>query len=192
MDINDEQLITDYFSGDDDAFAAIVNRYLKPVYNFIYRLVGNAQDAEDITQETFVKVWTKLKKYRRGESFKAWLFAVARNSAMDFLRKKKSPVLSDFEDNNGRNVIAETLADTEPLPDEIAALAEDKDSLNKLLAGLSALQREVIVLHYGESLTFNEIGNILGKPLQTVKSWHWRALQALKKAAAAPKSKNTP
>ncbi|MBI4159946.1 sigma-70 family RNA polymerase sigma factor [Candidatus Wolfebacteria bacterium] len=67
----------------------LIRRYLKPIYGFTYRYVGAGQDTEDVTQETFVKVWRNLKKFDQNKSFKTWIFSIAKNTAIDFLKKKK-------------------------------------------------------------------------------------------------------
>lgn len=180
MKNDDQKLITGYFEGDDESLAELVRRYVKTVYNFVYRFSGNnKEEAEDITQETFFKMWRSLKKYRTGENFKTWLFTIARNTAYDHLRKKKNFVFSDFDTEDAR--FEDTLADTEPLTDEIFALAESKELLAQAMNELSPQFREVLILHYDHELTFDEIGKILGEPLNTVKSRHRRAVGALRK-----------
>ncbi|MBM2817719.1 MAG: polymerase, sigma-24 subunit, subfamily [Parcubacteria group bacterium] len=181
MKRSDQQLIIDCLNGDDAAIAILIDRHIKPVFNFAKRLVGKSEDAEDIAQETFIKMWRNLKKYRQGENFKTWLFTIARNTAIDLLRKKRNFAFSDFEDDKGENALTESLTDTEPLPDEIFAKAEEKKLLEYALDKLSLPHRETILLYYTEHLTFNEIGKILGEPLNTVKSRHRRALIELRK-----------
>lgn len=97
------------------------------------------------------------------------------------LRKKKSLLFSDFENDDGGNSLTESLSDSEPLPDEIFAKAEEKNILDNALAELSPAHREVLFLHYNELFTFDEIGKVLGKSLNTVKSRHRRALMKLRK-----------
>ncbi len=186
MEQSDHELVTTYLQGDESALPALVARHLKPVLNFVYRLVGNRADAEDITQETFFKAWKSLKKYNKDKSFKTWIFTIARNTAIDALRKRKEVVFSQF-DTDGGNVLIDTLPDPEPLPDELFARIGDAENIDRVLKELSSAAREVIVLRYHEDLTFDEIGRILGKPLHTVKSQHRRALLALKKLLDAPK-----
>ena len=181
MDKNDQQLIADYINGEDKALTALIDRHLKSVFNFAHRFVGKSEDAEDIAQETFLKMWRNIKKYRHGENFKTWLFTIARNTAIDWLRKKKSVAFSDFENDDEENVFAESLADPEHLPDEIFAKAEEKNLLENALNKISPLHRETLLLYYGENFTFDEIGKILGKSLNTVKSRHRRALIELRK-----------
>jgi len=97
------------------------------------------------------------------------------------LRKKKNIKFSDFEDEEGENKLENSLVDKNPLPNEIAASSEEKRKLDKVLSKLPILYREVLLLHYYENLTFDEIGKVLNKPLNTVKSQHLRALVSIKK-----------
>ena len=133
MQRNDQQLIADYLNGDDGAITILIDRHLKTVFNFTYRLIGKQEEAENIAQETFLKMWRNLKKYRQGENFKTWLFTIARNTAIDWLRKKKSIAFSNFENEKDENAFAESLTDPEPLPDEIFARAEEKTLLDNAL-----------------------------------------------------------
>ena len=182
MDTSDEELIAAYLAGDTKAFAELTKRHLGGVYSFTVRFIGNAEEAEDITQETFLKAWKSLKKYgSRASKFKTWLFRIARNSAIDFLRKKKHIPFSQFETESGTNVLTETVADTEELPDTLLMKLEDAKELNVTLEQLPPKAREILLLYYTNELTFEEIGTILGEPTNTVKSRHRRALQALRK-----------
>jgi RNA polymerase sigma-70 factor (ECF subfamily) len=95
--------------------------------------------------------------------------------------------ISRFENEDGDNILLDTLHDTEPLPFEQLALAEDKKHTEKLLEKLSPLYREVLILRYYHEFTFEEIGRVLEKPLDTVKSQHRRALILLRKLLNAPK-----
>ncbi len=184
MEKSDQQLVADYLDKGEGTLTEIINRYLKPVYSFAYRLTGNAQDAEDISQEAFLKMWKNLKKYKPEESFKTWLFTIARNTAFDLLRKKKSFVFSDLSTEDEDTVFEESLESPEPSPEEIFSKLENEESLNNMLNQLPHRYKEVVLLHDLNELTFDEIGKILGKPLNTVKSWHRRALLELKKLAA--------
>ncbi len=181
MERDDKQLISDYLTGNENALHDLIRKYLKALYNFAYRLAGNTEDAEDITQEIFIKVWKNIKRYDQNYSVKTWLFAIARNTTIDWLRKKRDLVFSDFETNEGENILFDTLTDPMPLSDEIIARTEDKKFLNHALSKLPLMYREVIILRYQDGLTFKEIGDIVGKPLDTVKSQHRRALIALRK-----------
>ncbi len=176
MKKDEGRLVADYIAGDDSAVAILIDLNLKTIFNFAHRLTGNSEDAEDVAQETFLKMWRNLKKYRRGENFKAWLFTIARNTAIDLMRKRKSLAFSIFENDEGGNELTESLIDIEPLPDEIFAKAEEKGWLKNTLDKLSPKHQEVLILHYNENFTFDEIGGILGKSLNTAKSRHRRAV----------------
>ena len=185
----DDELIAAYLAGDEEALPALINHHLKPIYNFSYRLLGNAHDAQDCAQETFVKAWRNLKKYRHGKNFRTWLFAIARNTAIDLLRKKKIYVFSDFSTRGGstlggedeENFLLDTLADTEPLPDELTLRRADNRTIESALQKIPPQYREVLLLRYHHDITFDEISKILGKPLNTAKSHHRRGIIALRK-----------
>mgnify|MGYP001566607817 FL=1 len=181
MEKNDKQLVWDYLSGDETALNIIIRRHLKLVYNFAYRLTGRAQDSEDISQETFIKIWKNIKRYDQNQEFKTWLLAIAKNTAIDWLRKRKDFVFSDFETTEGKNSILDFLADSAPIPDKVALQAEDKKFIGELLSQLSPSDREIISFRYDDSLTFEKIGRILSQPLNTVKSRHRRAMVFLRK-----------
>lgn len=178
MEENDAQLVSETILGKQGSFETLVTRYTTPIYNFAFRLTGNTQTAEDITQETFVKVWKNIKKYNPSQAFRSWIFTIARNTATDHLRKKVTVPFSmlggedyEFED---------TLSDEATLPDEAISKIEDVHVLETFLETLPPDYRTVIILHYQENMTFDEIGKVLNKPLNTVKSHHRRALEKLR------------
>lgn len=156
---------------DEKSLEILIKQYLKPIYNFVYRYAGNAQDAEDITQDVFVKVWRNLKKFDRQKSFKAWIFTIAKNTSIDFLKKKKTIPLSSFD----------TLIDPSPLPYEILEQKGMGEMLSRAINKLSPKYRTVLSLSYNKHLTFREIAESLNEPLNTVKSRYRRALIILKK-----------
>jgi RNA polymerase sigma-70 factor (ECF subfamily) len=181
MEKTDSELIAEYLSGDEKSFEILMNRHISRVYNFVYRLVPKNIDVDDIVSETFFKVWKNLKKFRAEEKFTTWLFTIARNTAYDTMRKKSALTFSNFDTDDGKNFITDTLTDTEPLPPEILEQAENKKIVENLLKKISPDYREVLLLHYINEFTFEEIGKILNKPLDTVKSQHRRAIIILRK-----------
>lgn len=189
LGLKDEELVFHYTKEESQpAFAELVNRYLKPVYNFSLRLCGNPKDAEEISQESFVKLWKNIGKFRQGEKFKTWFYTIVRNTTIDWMRKKKHVVFSEFDNAEGDNYLEDTLIDTEKTAHELFELSENKDLVEKLLYGLSVQYREVLLLRYHESMDFEEIGKMLSKSVNTIKSQHRRALITLrKKLEHAPK-----
>lgn len=178
---SDEQLVGNYLKGNQEALEFLIKRYLKPIYSFVYRYTGSSQDAEDITQTTFVKAWRNLKKFDQNKSFKTWLFAIAKNTSIDFSKKKKTVPFSAFENNEGDNILINTLTDPSPLPDELLERAEIKQWLVLAMEKLAPKYRMVLFLRYNDHFTFREIAESLVEPLNTVKSRHRRALIMLKK-----------
>ena len=187
-DHSDSDLIREALATTERSFSVLVERYIGSVYNYVFRLVRSVEESEDITQETFVKVWKNLKRFREGENFRAWVFTIARNTLIDYTRKKKMVVFSAFENSEGENVLLETTSNGERTLDELVIEAETKEELENVLAVLSPEYREVILLHYQEDMTFDEIGRILKKSLNTVKSQHRRALAILRKELEMKKS----
>ena len=179
---SDEDIIDAYLEGEDSAFALLVQRHLKPVYSFVYRFVGNEKDAEDIVQETFIKAWKNLKNYSRQSSrFKTWLMHIARNTAIDYFRRKQHIPFSKLEKEDETGWFAENLPDEQLLPDELLAHKGDVEELEKAMLKLSPIYREVLLLYYGNDLTFEEAATISGISVNTLKSRHRRAVAELRK-----------
>lgn len=186
MNKTDEQLVKDYLDGDKAVFTEIVNRYLKLIYNFSYRLVGNEKEGEDISQEVFLKVWKNIKKFDTNKSFKTWIFSIAKNTSIDYLRKRKNIPMSIFDNEDGGNIIEDSLKDEEPRADQIFALAQDKKDVEKILTELSVVQKEVIILKYVNEMSLPQIAEIMDISINTAKSHHRRALIKMKKLLSAP------
>jgi len=187
MDAEDSELIVRAKSGDDEAFADLLRKYLTPVYRFAYRLVGNDAEAEDVASEVFVKAWKKLSSFRIQENFKTWLFVITRNTAYDHLRKRGRQVELSLDEVQDGVPLSDTIADDALLPDELFAQQEDILRLDNALQQLPILYREVILLHAIEGLTFDEVGKLLNRPMDTVKSQYRRGLVSLRALLDAPK-----
>lgn len=184
--MDDEKLVNDYLAGDKKSLEVLIERHLKPIYNFIYYYVGDAPSAEDVTQDVFVRVWRKINKFDEKKSFKTWLFSIAKNAALDFLKKKKAVPFSELENEEGENAIIETMADPAPLPDELLARADLSKLISGALAKLPPAVRGVLLLHHYDQFTFEEVAETLGEPLNTVKSRYRRALIKLRKILTKP------
>jgi RNA polymerase sigma-70 factor (ECF subfamily) len=181
MDRSDQQLIACYLKGDENSLEVLIKQYLKPIYSFVYRYIGNSQEAEDVTQEVFIKVWRNLRKFNRQKSFKTWIFSIAKNTCIDTFKKKKTIPFSEFEDEEGKNVLMETIADPAPLANELLERTDITKILTSAIEKLLPKYRRVLFLRYNDYFTFKEIADVLGEPFQTVRSQHRRALIKLKK-----------
>lgn len=177
----DEKLVHDYIAGEETALETLIKRYLKHIYSFVCRYVGNGKDAEDITQEVFLRMWKNIKKFDTQKKFKTWLFNIAKNASIDFLKKKRDIPFSFFENETGRNVLIENIKDSAALPTELMQRADTANLLNAAMKKLSPEHRMVLFLRYNDHFNFREIGESLGESLHTIKSRHRRALIMLKK-----------
>ncbi|KKR42193.1 MAG: RNA polymerase, sigma-24 subunit, ECF subfamily [Candidatus Nomurabacteria bacterium GW2011_GWF2_40_12] len=172
---SDNEIIELYKNGEKEALKYLIERYASPIFNFVAHLT-NRNDAPDIVQDIFIKTWKNIKRYdSKKASFKTWIFTIARNSVTDFWRKKKNILFTEIEESFSENIPDENL-----LPDEVLQKLEDAELLNKTLEKLRPDYREVLVLYYQEEMTFEEIGGILSKPTNTVKSQHRRAIIELR------------
>ena len=180
FDRTDEEIIISYKNGNKEVFKELIDRYICPLYNFTARLTDK-NNAEDIVQEVFIKVWKNIHHFDSTKaSFKTWLFTIAKNTTTDFLRKKKSILFSDMQ-NEEDSEFSETIEDKNLLPDQALQKLQDLEFLNKLLEKIPNLHKTILLLHYQEEMTFDEIGKVLEKPLNTVKSYHRRALLNIRK-----------
>ncbi|MBA3789317.1 sigma-70 family RNA polymerase sigma factor [Patescibacteria group bacterium] len=182
----DHELIPLAKNDDRAAFQTLVERYLPEVYRFCHNFIGNTADAEDATQETFVKAWRNIRRFHENKSFKTWLFAIAKNSAIDIMRKRRSVPFSRFDTDDAENVLVATLADPEPLPEELFARKTLAKKVRKVLAELPPRDRTILSLRYDEELSFEDISRILSMPANTIRSLHRRALIALRKKFERP------
>ncbi|MBY0376498.1 RNA polymerase sigma factor [Patescibacteria group bacterium] len=179
----DESIILAIKNGDEASFKILIDKYTPSIFNFANRFVGRDR-ATDVTQEIFIKVWKNISKFDDTKaSFKTWLFTIAKNTTTDFLRKRKEYVFSDI-DGSGQTEeenFSEKIPDEALLPDEAMSKIQNKEFLEKIIEELRPSYREILMLHYQEEMTFDEIGKVLGKPLNTVKSQHQRAILELRK-----------
>ncbi len=176
---DDADLIRAYLAGEEAAFVELTKRHLAGAYTLALRLIGEREVAEDVVQESFVKAWKNLSRYSRERaSFNTWFARIVRNTAIDYLRKKRHIPFSAFEDREAERSLPEIASD-EVLPDELAAREHDREAVEQAAATLSIPYREVLALHYGEGLTFEEMARVTGTSANTLKSRHRRALAAL-------------
>lgn len=159
-------------NGDDDAFSEIVERYQKPVYNLCYRLLGNPGDAEDASQEAFMKAYRGLKKYDPERPFMSWMLAISYNQCMDQLRRRRISWVgleALFNRSDQQSPSAEIAVD---------ALGQ-AESVQKALSALSANDRAAVVLKYWYDYSYDEIAETLSLTNSAVKSRLHRARREL-------------
>lgn len=154
------------------AFEELLFLYEKRIYNYIFKLIGQKQDSEDLTQEVFIKLYKNLGSINPDKNFKTWLYTIATNTIYDWFRRKaRRPELFIIDNEGG---LLET-SDTE-LTYKIA----DNDSLKQAFDNIKPIYKQVLLLFYYQGFSYQEIGEILSAPLNTVKTYIRRAKIALK------------
>jgi RNA polymerase sigma-70 factor (ECF subfamily) len=161
-------------AGDRDAFAGLVDLYKKPVYNLALRMLGNPRDAEDASQEAFLRAYKALGAYDRKRPFSTWLLSITAHYCIDRLRRRKSGEISLDGLPTWRWVPAETVD-----PQRAAERSDQADRIRKLLDGLPEDYRLVITLRYWHDLGYAEIASIVGETESAVKSRLHRARRRL-------------
>jgi RNA polymerase sigma factor (sigma-70 family) len=166
---------------DEKAFAELMQRYKKPVYHMILKMVRNVDDAEDLTIEAFAKAFKNLKKFNPDFTFSTWLFRIATNNCIDFIRKKKLETMSinnTFKDDNGDNVDLE-IKDVNLDPQEEAIKGEKIDIIQAIVTKLPPKYQVLVKLRYFQELSYEEIAIEIDAPLGTVKAQLHRARELL-------------
>ncbi len=174
--ISDEQLMSRSRDGDSHAFALLVRRYDAPLYGYLHRMLQNSADAEDVFQETFLRVYSNLHRFRADGRFKPWVYRIAANLARDRLRARKR---RGEEPLNGLTACCEAAAPAMAQPDEAADAAETAQRIEAALAQLPAKQRSVFLLARYEGMAYGDIARMLRIPVGTVKSRMNKAVQFL-------------
>ena len=178
----EEKLIKKTAKGDRDAFAELVELYKDKVYQVSYRMLGNAQEAEDVAQETFLRVYANIGNYDPSYKFSTWIYRIATNLCIDHLRKRKQVYSLDreLEGTDGLDW-HDRLADQGPNPEESLLTGELQGQVQEAIESLTPKYRSIITLRYIEDLSLNEISEVLKLPVSTIKTRIHRGREALRK-----------
>ena len=174
---NDVKLINKLKHGNRKAFDKLLNRYKKPLFGFLFHLTGNKQDAEDLFQETFIRIINNIHSYSHQNKFKSWIFKIAHNCFREKERKKKSDTIEN------RQSWEETYSDsgTKMLPDKIIEQKEFMEYYKNALEKLSNDLRDVFLMRVQSELSFKEIAGVLGCSVNTALGRMRYALMQLRK-----------
>jgi RNA polymerase sigma-70 factor (ECF subfamily) len=184
-DDSDEALMLSYRDGDVRAFEVLVGRHRKPIYNFILRFVRDPAQAEDVLQETFLRLIKGAEAYERQAKFTTWLYTIARNLCVDAARrgKHRKAASLDAPVGDGESApLVELVADGQAGADREAIGRELQVRIQQAVEALPDEQREIFLLREVADLQFNEIAQIVGCPENTVKSRMRYALEKLREA----------
>lgn len=185
--LTDEKLVVLCENKNPEAFREIMGRYLQPIYNFIVHYTKDKDTAEDVVQETFFKIWKYAEKFRKGNRFKPWIYTIAKNTLFDHFKKRKDLPFSNLEEEKQAEETVDSSIDQELSMMEMVESKDFSRIAKDYVEDLRSEYKIVLSLHYEQELTFEEIAEILNRPMNTVKNWHHRAISELKKLMGAPK-----
>ena len=166
---------------DQQAFAFLMERYRKPVYHMILKMVRNVDDAEDLTIEAFAKAFKNLHRFKKDYTFSTWLFRIATNNSIDFIRKKRLQTMSldsSYKDDSGEPVSID-VEDKNLNPQEEAIKSQKIELIQMFVTKLPAKYQRLVRLRYFDELSYDEIARELEAPLGTVKAQLHRARELL-------------
>jgi RNA polymerase sigma-70 factor (ECF subfamily) len=173
-DVSDLELVKQCQTGQTEAFDELVTRYRTRVFAMIYNMVHNEQDAWDLAQESFVKAWKSIKRFRRQSSFYTWIYRIVMNVTIDWLRKKQiKGAGTEFDDSIQLKEVdpaSRTLPKADPLPHERMQRSEIRKKIDTAIAQLSPEHRAVILMKEIEDMQYHEIAETLGCSIGTVMS----------------------
>ncbi len=181
MKREDAQLVERCLRGDEKAFEELLNKYKASVYSICYRMVRNHSDAEDLSQEVFIRTFSVLDRYDPSYPFSSWLFRITSNLCIDFLRKVKGGTISldkPVESSDGE--MPRQLPSKDAQPDREVESKEMMAVLEEAISTLPEHYKIIVLLRHQEQLTYAEISDNLGIPLGTVKARIHRARSYIK------------
>jgi RNA polymerase sigma-70 factor (ECF subfamily) len=179
--MTDSELISAFKAGDIEALGVLMERYKAAVYGYLLSLTARPDAAADLFQEVFLKLVRNPDAYREKDKFKAWLFTVARNAAMDYFRRESSRRTESLTVEDGGSGEFDKAVSSEPGPQEAFEKKILGEKIGRALERLSPEQREVFYLRHYSELSFKEIAGMLGVPIGTVLARMSRAAAFLRK-----------
>lgn len=179
---DDNILINKALAGDQTAYEKLMKKYYQLIYNLIFRMISRKEDVEDLTQEAFIKAFNSLHNFDRQFAFSTWLFKIATNNAIDYLRKKKLNTFSiDRDIESEESDFKFEIPDHENKPDRVIIEDERKKILDEAIDSLPPKYKEVILLRHKMDKEYEEIAKELKLPLGTVKAHIFRGRELLNK-----------
>jgi RNA polymerase sigma-70 factor (ECF subfamily) len=183
MTWTDEELVAQSIGGDAESFNELIRRWERPIYALAYRTIGRDEEARDICQETFLRAFRALPGFRGQAKFSSWIYRIALNLCRDWMRRdRRTPVVQAPEDVD----MMELAAGPEPSEsiDDLIARKDLTRIVERAMAKLPEEQRTAIVLKEYHGLTFQEIADLVGCPLSTVKTRVYQGLTVLRRELA--------
>ena len=182
-----ERLVRHAQDGDRDAFTRLVDIFKGKIYNYVLRMLGDPETAEDVAQEAFIKAYSSLVDFRGASSFQTWLYRIAGNLAIDTMRRRKyrqGHVSLDQPLETGDGDVERDIPDERAGPERELQSAQLKRKVDEAILKLSPKLRTVILLYELQGLSYEDIARVVGAPLGTVKSRLFNAREQLKRMLA--------
>jgi RNA polymerase sigma-70 factor (ECF subfamily) len=173
-------LIDEALRGKQASYEKLMKKYYQLIYNLVYRMISRKEDVEDLTQEAFIKAFNSLHNFDRQFAFSTWLFKIATNNAIDYLRKKKLATFSidkDFDSDD--NDMKFEIPDNDYKPDRIIIDEQMRKVLDDAIDSLPSKYKQVIVMRHKQEKEYEEIAQELNIPLGTVKAHIFRGREML-------------
>src|SRR5215208_1654266 len=177
--VSDRELVAIAVTGFDGSFEELVRRYQRPISAYVYRMVGNYESALDLTQEIFIKVYNSLRRYREEFKFSTWIYKIAHNSAVDHLRRNATREQSLVVGPEGDQFDL-PLESTRLTPEQESERKERRGEIESVVRALPANYRELIILRHSQDLSYEEMVEVTGLPLCTVKNRLFRAREMMR------------
>jgi RNA polymerase sigma-70 factor, ECF subfamily len=175
----DTELITTAISGREDSFEELVRRYQRPIVNYVYRMLGNYDASLDVTQEVFIKVYNSLTRYSAEYKFSTWLYRIAHNAAIDYMRRQH-PNQQSLEVENSEGNYQLQIESPNPTPEQERERDEWRTEIANVVKCLPPTYRDLILLRHSQDLSYEEISEVTNLPLGTVKNRLFRAREMMR------------
>jgi RNA polymerase sigma-70 factor (ECF subfamily) len=181
---SDEDLLGSLQAGDTESLGALVARWEQPLYRFVYRLLPRREEAQDICQETFLRILRKSHHFRKGGKFSTWMYQIALNLCRDHARRRRrlGTVFTEGPFEEDWTPAPESRPGGSGDPSKVVERRENREAVGRALESIPAEQREVLVMKEFEGMKFREIATIVGCPESTVKSRMYYGLRGLRDA----------
>lgn len=183
--LTDHELVASAQKGSEKAYRELLGRYQRPVFSLVYRMLRDREQAEDLAQETFVRVFNNIERYDPKYKFSSWIFKIATNLTIDHIRKKELATVSI--DGSRYAVTPDEIAAStitvegrDPNPEQLLEAKELGSEIEEAIGALRPEYRTAIVLRHVEGREYQEIADIMGLPLGTVKTFIHRARNSLR------------
>jgi RNA polymerase sigma-70 factor (ECF subfamily) len=180
MTWTDEELVARSRTGDMDSFNQLILRWERPIYALAYRVIGQEEDARDVAQETFLRAFRALPGFKGQAKFSSWIYRIALNLCRDWIRRKRRTPVSQMPEDVDLSELASEQGPTESVED-LVARRELSAVVEEVMALLPEEQRTAVILKEYHGMTFQEIADLQGCPLSTVKTRLYQGLSVLRK-----------